>query len=257
MTRIHHINCGTLRGFPNDPNPKAICHCLLLEDKNGLALVDTGFGLAEVKNPVEQIGQQLIDTFGIIFNEAETAVRQIEKLGFRSQDVTHAIITHCDVDHVGGLADFPQAEVHLSEEEHASLMRGHHRYLPMQFVHGPKWKATSKSPRRWFGLEARPVALGFESEILLIPLFGHTFGHCGVAIQQNGKWLLHIGDTYYRKIEAISDDNPITPLTSRFADDDAQRRNSLEEVKRLARNHGNEIELCSTHEITEFPNWNL
>jgi glyoxylase-like metal-dependent hydrolase (beta-lactamase superfamily II) len=134
-------------------------------------------------------------------------------------------------------------------------MRGHHRYLPNQFAHGPKWKTYSTSSRRWFGLEARPLALGFESEILLVPLFGHTFGHCGVAIQQGGQWLLHVGDTYYRKIETISDDNPISPLTSRFADDDTMRRQSLEEVKRLARDHAAEIALCSTHEITEFPNW--
>lgn len=253
MTKIHHINCGSLRGFPNDPNPSATCHCLLLEDKNGLALVDTGFGLEEVNHPVERIGRQLIDTFGILFNESETAVRQVEKLGLRPRDVTHAIITHCDVDHAGGLADFPQAEVHLSEEEHASLSRGHGRYLPNQFAHGPKWKTHPKSEQQWFGLEARPLELGFESEILLIPLFGHTFGHCGVAIQQGEKWLLHVGDVYYRKIEAITDDNPITPITSRFADDDTLRRESLEHVRRLKRGHAAEIEVCSTHELTEFP----
>jgi hypothetical protein len=48
MTAIHHLNCGILQSpFMG----KAICHCLLLEDKNGLALVDTGFGVADVRDP--------------------------------------------------------------------------------------------------------------------------------------------------------------------------------------------------------------
>lgn len=253
MTTIHHVNCGAMRAFPNDPNPKAICHCLLLEDKSGLALVDTGIGLLEVRNPVERLGQKLIDTFGFIFNEAETAVRQVERLGKRPGDVKDIIVTHGDVDHVGGLADFPHAQVHLSEEEHASVTRGHHRYLPLQFGHGPKWRTYPKASRQWFGLEARPLDLGFESEVLLIPLFGHTFGHCGVAVRQGDRWLLHIGDTYYRKVEATTDDNPIAPLTAQWADDDTQRRSSLEAVRRLARDHGGEVEMFSTHEITEFP----
>jgi hypothetical protein len=78
MTTIHHINCGSLH-VP--PNPRAICHCLLLEDKSGLALVDTGIDLLEVRSPVERLGRQLIDLAGFQFHEADTAVRQVEKLG--------------------------------------------------------------------------------------------------------------------------------------------------------------------------------
>ncbi len=152
MTTIHHINCGSLHA---PPNPKAICHCLLLEDEDGLALVDAGIGLLDVQQPLERIGQPLIDIGGFQFHEEDTAVRQVEKLGFRTTDVTHVVLTHCDPDHVGGLADFPHADVHVAEEEHASVRRGRFRYLPLQFAHGPVWKTYPASTRRWFGLEAR------------------------------------------------------------------------------------------------------
>ena len=72
MTSIHHINCGSLQV---SPNTKAICHCLLLEDKDGLALVDTGIGLLDVQQPLERIGQPLIDMAGFLFHEEDTAVR--------------------------------------------------------------------------------------------------------------------------------------------------------------------------------------
>jgi glyoxylase-like metal-dependent hydrolase (beta-lactamase superfamily II) len=51
---------------------------------------------------------------GFLFHEEDTTVRQVEKLGFRTKDVTHVVLTHCDPDHAGGLADFPHADVHVA-----------------------------------------------------------------------------------------------------------------------------------------------
>jgi glyoxylase-like metal-dependent hydrolase (beta-lactamase superfamily II) len=38
-------------------------------------------------------------------------------LGYQPQDVRHIVLTHLDLDHVGGLRDFPHAEVHVYAEE--------------------------------------------------------------------------------------------------------------------------------------------
>lgn len=246
MTTIHHINCGFLH---KPPGPRAVCHCLLLEDKSGLALVDTGIGLLDVQRPTERLGQQLIDMAGFQFDEADTAVRQVEKLGFLPADVKHVVLTHGDPDHAGGLADFPQAEVHVSAEEHANIATGSWRYVPIQFAHGPRWKFYQKSARSWFGLEARSVALGFESEVLLVPFFGHTQGHCGVAVQQGDRWLLHVGDAYYLRVELTTDDHPVSTLAAQRADDDGQRRASLQQIRRL---HKDWIDLFGYHDPDEF-----
>jgi glyoxylase-like metal-dependent hydrolase (beta-lactamase superfamily II) len=250
MTKLHHINCGWLH-VP--PNPRAACHCLLLEDRNGLALVDTGIGLLDVQRPLERIGQRLIDAAGFQFRESDTAVRQVESIGFRAGDVTHIVLTHCDPDHAGGLADFPHARVHVSTEEHARVAEGHARYLPVQFAHGPKWQLYPPSTRQWFGLEARPVDVGFASGVLLVPLFGHTLGHCGVAVRQGDRWALHVGDAYYLRVELTTDDHPVSALTAQRADDNAQRRVSLDHLRRLARDHADEIDLFGYHDSSEFP----
>jgi hypothetical protein len=47
--------------------PYAVSHCLLLEDRKGLALVDTGTGLLEVRDPAGRLGQELIDIVGFKF----------------------------------------------------------------------------------------------------------------------------------------------------------------------------------------------
>lgn len=250
MTTIHHINCGTLQ-VPTYPT--VVCHCLLLHDQQQLALVDTGIGLQDVLNPLERLGQPLIDIAGFQFHESDTAVRRIESLGLSPADVRHIVLTHGDPDHAGGLADFPNAQVHVSQEEQAHMMAGHWRYVPSQFAHGPTWKTYPHSTRNWFGLEARPLDLGFESEVLLIPLFGHTLGHCGVAIQQGDRWLLHVGDAYYLRAELSADDHPVSQLAAQRADDDQQRRVSLEHLRRLARDHAATIDILGYHDLTELP----
>lgn len=93
MTGFRHLNCGWLHA---PPHPKACCHCLLLEDPSGLALVDSGIGLEDVMHPDERLGRQLVDLAGFQFDEADTAVRQIERLGYAAADVRHIVLTHAD-----------------------------------------------------------------------------------------------------------------------------------------------------------------
>lgn len=255
MTTIHHINCGTLQ-VPTYPT--VVCHCLLLEDAGRLALIDAGIGLEDVRHPLERLGQPLIDMAGFQFHESDTAVRRIEALGLRPDDVRHVVLTHGDPDHAGGLADFPRAVVHVSAEEQSQIARaqiasGLGRYVPVQFVHGPLWETYGPSTRQWFGLEARPVDVGFSSEVLLIPLFGHTLGHCGVAVQQGDKWLLHVGDAYYLRVELTEDDHPVSHIATQRADDDASRRAGLEHLRRLMRDHADEVEMIGYHDLTELP----
>jgi glyoxylase-like metal-dependent hydrolase (beta-lactamase superfamily II) len=250
VTTIHHINCGTLR-VPTYPT--VVCHCPLLREGERLALVDTGIGLHDVRNPVERLGQPLIDMAGFQFHEPDTAVRRIEALGLSPTGVRHVVLTHADPDHAGGLADFPEAQVHVPEEELAHVASGHGRYVPAQFAHGPNWKTYGRSARQWFGLEARPVEIGFSSEVLLIPLFGHTLGHCGVAEQQGDRWLLHVGDAYYLRAELGTDDHPVSAIATMRADDDTQRRASLERLRRLVRDHCGNVDVIGYHDLTELP----
>ena len=251
MITIHHINCGTLvvEGYPT-----VVCHCLLLEDESGLTLVDSGIGLRDVEDPAGRIGQELIDAAGFQFHEADTAVRRIEALGLRPEDVRQIILTHGDPDHAGGLADFPKAEVHISEEELREIDSGRARYLRSQFAHRPKWRPHSGSPRGWFGLDARPiVSRGEDDEVLLIPLFGHTRGHCGVAVLQGDRWLLHAGDTYYLRAELTDANHPVSEFAASRAEDDEHRRASLDSLRRLRRDYEGEIDLIGYHDITELP----
>lgn len=134
MTTIFHLNCLTIH---SPFGGTAIGSCLLLKDKNKLALVDTGIGLLETQNPKERIGQELIDMVGFQFNEDQTAIKQLEQMGLNPGEVKHCILTHLDPDHIGGLLDFPGAVVHVAKEEYENFKRGNPRYLPIQLAHHP------------------------------------------------------------------------------------------------------------------------
>lgn len=65
----------------------------------------------------------------------------------------------------------------------------------------------------------------FQDEILMVPLLGHSAGHCGIAIKQQNQWLLFCGDAYYSHLEL----NPANKLRSlsllekTFAEDNEKR----------------------------------
>jgi hypothetical protein len=74
-----------------------------------------------------------------------------------------------------------------------------------------------------------------------------------VALRQGGRWVLHVGDACYLKVELTSDDHPVSRLAAQRADDDASRRASLKQLRRLARDHRGEVELFGYHDSAEFP----
>ena len=164
--RVHHLNCGTLcpyggRWFGGEGGPfssiSLVCHCLLLETRDGLTLVDTGFGTDDVRQAKQRLGGQFVMGMRPALDASECAVHQIERLGFQREDVRHVVLTHLDLDHAGGLPDFPQATVHVHAKEHAAALepRGffeRRRYRAVHWAHAPRWRLyDAEEGERWFG----------------------------------------------------------------------------------------------------------
>ena len=250
MPSIVHINCGTLL-VPNFPT--VVCHCLALLDGPHTVLVDTGIGLLDIADPTGRLGEELVHAAGFQFDARDTAVRRLEAMGVARESVRDIILTHADPDHAGGLADFPHARVHLSAEEHRQIDAGHPRYTARHFDHNPLWRPYSQSSRDWFGLPARRVDLPISSEVLLVPLVGHTHGHCGVAIESNGRWLLHVGDAYYLRAELTDPQHPVSALAAARADDNTARLDSLHQLRRIASDHADAVTMFGYHDLTELP----
>ena len=144
---VHHMNCGTdcpyggaaFDGRSTGLRGKLVCHCLVIETSEGLVLIDTGYGLKDVRHPNGRITKPMMAMLNIQLREKDTAIRQLEALGHSASEVRHIVLTHLDFDHAGGLEDFPQATVHVMDAEFAAatgprdgfVLRN--RYRSMQF----------------------------------------------------------------------------------------------------------------------------
>jgi glyoxylase-like metal-dependent hydrolase (beta-lactamase superfamily II) len=188
---------------------------------------------------------------GYRFDENQTAVRQIESFGFDPKKVTDCIISLLDNDHIGGLADFPNATVHIGIEELENCNSGNPRYLQTPLSHNLTIKTYKKSDFDWFGFEARKVDIDIKTDIFLVPLFGHTFGHCGIALKKDNKWLFYIADAYYMRVELNDNQHPVNGLTKMRADNNDLRMATVDKIRKFVNDHP-EIDVFGYHDIEEF-----
>lgn len=270
--RIHHLNCISscpLGGKLMDGRTSTIfrrggicCHCLLLETENELVLVDTGFGLRDVANPASRLSSFFLALLSPDFREEMTAVRQIERLGFRASDVRHIVLTHLDFDHAGGLDDFPLATVHMLQQErdYALAQRtwlDRQRFRPQQWSSRNRWKTYRVGVGEgWYGFDCVRDLQGLPQEILFVPLAGHTFGHAGIAIRTPDHWLLHAGDAYFYHREMDAANPWCTPglrlYQTLMEKDRAARFANQDRLRELCYVHANEVRLFCAHDPLEF-----
>ena len=156
-------------------------HCYLMAFENHLILVDTGGG-SHFGNEMGFLTQKLLET------------------GHRPSQISAVLLTHCHLDHIGGLLTpdgmpaFSAATLYLSQEE-------------ANFWYDPAQEArANETNRAWFPLvrqsldaykgRLRPI----DPEEVILPgvtavnAYGHTPGHTAFLVSSNNERLLLWGD---------------------------------------------------------------
>lgn len=242
-----------------DPDPgHLVARCTLIEAGDGLVLIDTGYGLGDVNGP-RRLGPAR-HLLGARLSAAQTAHHQVRALGYDVADVRHICVTHLDLDHAGGLGDFPNASVHVHASELAAARRpaldAKLRYRPGHWAHGPRWQehaAVDGEP--WFGFDRVRLLEDLPIEIAMIPLPGHSAGHSGYAINTAGGWLLHAGDAYLHRGEVASPPRASRTLLGYHrinSSDSRLRRANADRLSELVRDHGDEVTVFCSHDAGEF-----
>jgi N-acyl homoserine lactone hydrolase len=183
-----------------------------------VVLVDTGFPAAYFEDAGAATRRDGLDNFGrlVELGPGNRPEAQLGLLGLSPDDVTELVITHGDIDHVGGLHDFPGATIVTSRVEREA------------------------GPPRYFG-DARPVDWPTDARyrlvegddvlapgLSLVATPGHSPGHLSllVHLRESGAIIL--------AADAVSRQHELESGVNGGASDPDQARVSAMRLQRLA-----------------------
>lgn len=223
-------------------------------------LIDTGFGNEDIRDPKGRIGAPRF-LLRPALSVRETAIAQVAELGLDPKDVRTILLTHADVDHIGGLTDFPWAEVYLHAQELQSfasprVWSDKNRYRPAGWLKERGVHAvTLSSQTAWQGLDAA-LPLAGRDDVVMVSLPGHSAGHAGIALRQGDGWLLHAGDSFYSEQEIVGSDEPFPRMTRwmqrAVATDMRALKHTQSQLRALRASLGDSLEIVNAHDSALF-----
>ena len=192
---------------------------LITTDAGRRILLDTGFPPAYANDERAMAEADGLNAFGRLvgFAPQHTALGALAARGLAARDISHVLLSHSHIDHIGGLPDFPDAEIILSAAERA---------LPQ-----PLYFGTARSmpwPDAAYRLLDKTTDLCTGLRMLATP--GHTPGHMSALVSLPGLAVVLAVDAINRASEP-SEGYPdaLDPVTA---------ARSGAQLQRLARRHG-------------------
>lgn len=182
-----------VRGAIRIPAVVAVCE----RDDGSIWLVDAGWSSEVCAHP-RSIGQLKSRLLGVRLHEGDDIASQMRSAGLDPSRVTTIVATHLHLDHVGGVSDFPNAELIATHDEVAQAYRSHwlrgYRREDLERVERLRLVRSHHTPILGF---ARSLKL--DDEITLLGGEGHTPGHACVLLRDNNRFWLHGGDAAYHR----------------------------------------------------------
>lgn len=183
----------------------------VIEHVDGLVLFDTGQERAVVTDPnyygdpISKLFMRNIFRWHI--EPEDTLTIQLERAGYSAADVRVALISHLHADHVGNIAEIPQADLYTAEEG-LEYMRGsdhperHLVYRDRIEIPSARWRPITFQPTD--DPELAPFTETFDlmgdGSLMVLPTPGHLEG----SVSMLARWgeappLLFIGDLTYNE----------------------------------------------------------
>jgi len=189
----------------------------VIEHRDGLVLFDTGQDRASVTDPhyfprgIVGFFYRRLARFAI--GPGDTLTAQLAALGYQAEDVTMAILSHLHQDHIGGIAELPNAEILVSARDWSAIDS------PRAALEGVMADHVRVPGVRYRVVDIPPVAddavtdqamdaavapfthaldLRGDGSLLLLPTPGHSPGSMSLLVRAEGlPPLLMVGDLTY------------------------------------------------------------
>lgn len=251
-----HPEASTREGAPLARCEFPALVALLRHPVRGWILFDTGYGEAFLR-ATRRLPEALYRCVTPVrLFATETAIAQLHRDGIRAGEINTIVLSHLHGDHIGGLPDFPQAQVCCShaawqDMQQRSRLSALRRGLlpdlmPQQQDRIGYFEATPLVP---LSAELAPFAQGHDlfgdGSLLAVPLPGHAAGHFGACFRSGGRWVFLVGDAAW-STQAIAANSPPPRWATALLGDTRQYRATLSGLHALAA-RGNGVMLVPAH----------
>ena len=163
----------------------------LITHPKGNILCDTGMHKQVAVDPVARWGEAKVNSLTPDVGPDEDAVSQIEKLGFKTEDIRYVINTHLHLDHCGCNQFFKDATFLVQKDELKTA------FWPEVFQRGSYYRSDFDHPLRYEELEGDYDVYG-DGTVNIIRSPGHTQGHQSIIVQLPGDGnIILTGDSCY------------------------------------------------------------
>lgn len=210
----------------------------LIQHSRGLVLVDTGMAPEAVDDPEGTYGE-LASLIGLEYTADLRVDKQLEAIGFKTDDITDVIVSHSHFDHAGAIKLFPNARFYIGAPDLP------YAYWPMPAA-SIFFRTADIEPTR--GFDWHPLTgdldLFGDGSIQILSLPGHTPGNSSVLVRLPNQNIMLTCDTVHVP-EALSDD---LPMPSDYSTLDAVH--SIRRMKQIA--HANDATIIIQHDEDDW-----
>lgn len=187
---------GRLRHLPGGWSDGTLpVNVVLVDHPEGLCLFDAGPGTGMTTDVPFRLHPWLrLSRFEPTASDEVAAA--LARRGATRDDVRRLVLSHLHVDHVGGVGEYPRADVIVSRAEWnrargiAGRIRG---YVPHLWPRGVEPRLVEPDGPA-LGPFPGTYDVAGDGTLLAVPTPGHTPGHLGLVVRLDGKTVLCGGD---------------------------------------------------------------
>jgi glyoxylase-like metal-dependent hydrolase (beta-lactamase superfamily II) len=173
-----------------------------IRDNGDIVLVDAGLDTATCEEPVPEIGRARVAGLAVRVKAGDAIAVQLRGLGLDPARVRAIVATHLHFDHVGGVGDFPNAEVVVSQRELRAFWRAPRLsgYRARDLARAGRIRAVLLNGAPTYGFPGSVDPFG-QGDIVMLEAGGHSPGSVAVALRGPRGTFVHVGDAVYQSWE--------------------------------------------------------
>jgi N-acyl homoserine lactone hydrolase len=199
-------------------------YCWLIEHPAGPFLIDTG-EIAKVHEK-GHLPDNIVFKAAVQYDvKREDEIDcQLQKLGYKAEQIKAIYLTHFHSDHMDGLCHFPKARIYASREAFDFTMSSKGEGLGCFKKNLPEWFQPETfdfddGPEDMFGTSKTLLA---DGSLVAVPLPGHSAGHTGYVVKIENNRYVFSGDATYNK-RTLQDGIPFVILNNPEAEESVDK----------------------------------